>query len=278
MRKAQGDRTISLDVKFYFRPKQVDGKPAFVWWDKNENVEKAFSKAISGVYIGSAMRLSAFSPELGPKGNRYFSRPYWSLDNISLFEPTRSRAKLVMSGNMEEVVNFLNVHARGNIQKKKLLYLATEGGLIMVETNISICIDQLKNFERDTFLDYQMVLQPRTYHAEDENVSDQCKEHVLGSFALKNPPTYASISQGDPVTDDLLNDWGVENLLDNFLAWKDHVLKNEAAGAEGSQESDVSDAEAAEAESQETTKKAAEQGRTPKEGEGMIGENDDLPF
>ncbi len=218
-----GNDVPRLDILQRFEVKEDEkGKPVFQYYDAEAMERKNHAKAIEGVYVGRAFKLTCFDDELGSKGGSYFSSYYFKNNFVTLFKPVRGGIKRVVTGTMEAVEAYLT-DAKGNPSKKMVLFVLTQGGVVEVHTNISIAIDQFKAYTKDKerLLDYMIKLSPKVYHKDNPDVGSKAKE-ILGKFADKNPPKYASLEQGKPITGEIAEKWDIESVCDEFLEWKEY--------------------------------------------------------
>jgi len=233
--QGQGSQRLKLPVIKAYEAKNSDG-PAFKSWnkDKGEHGEQeVYLKPISGIYIGSAQVASAFDDNLGRNGGSYNSAFYFTNDNLALFDP---QGKIVVSGTKEEVKTWCSQNTtEGKLSVKKVLFLLTAGGLISVKTNITLFIDNVGTFEKDTFIDYLMKVTPAMYDPDSKEIGKKAHE-FLGKFAKRNPPCYALITQGEAITDEMWDKWGASEVVDTFQQYKEERTAGKKAEASSEQE------------------------------------------
>lgn len=204
-------------------------EPLFLRWDKEagEKGEHVYLKgSVEGVMIGNAMRMYAFDDELGKNGGNYFSDYYFNKDEVTLFKPGDKIVKAV-KGNLEEVIEWIAGNTTSRMAKKKVcIFLQTLDGLIEVQSNITIFIDQLKTCRRqaqsmDVFLERMMILTPSVWTPES-NVTKKAVD-ILGRFITKNPPKFADMVIGQPVPETWSEKLG--EVADLFIKWKKEKMQ-----------------------------------------------------
>lgn len=202
----------------------------FTWYEKKEGDTegslKTTKKPIEGIFIGAAMRMDAFSPDLGKKGGNYFTSIYFkNSDIVVLMQPgpmgrpekVKDRSGKEVKGNIAEIESFLG-SVKCTPKKHRVLYVLTSAGLVKVETNVSISIDHMKRIDKQ-LTDNKIKLVPKLYSIGDSEISEKTKE-ILSAFAAKNPPKYAAISLGGEITDEEAEEWKLIEVLDEFMVWK----------------------------------------------------------
>ena len=273
-RQAQGGgASLKLPILIHFEAKaDKAGKPGFKWLDKNvedpQKRVKSMKSAVNGYLLGTANMLTYFCTELN---RSYRSAFYWSNKYITLYKPSARGSELVVKGNKEEVEAWLAQNATGNIKVHKVLFVLTESGIVTMETNMTLFIDQVKSFDRDTFLDYMIVLSPKKYSPDDQSITNDAKG-ILGPFAETNPPTYANMGRGEEITDELFKAREIAPNIDAFNAWKDERVER----SEGRTE-ETEPATAGPQPAQEGTDDAPDPAPPAETGE-TEDKDDDLPF
>lgn len=194
-------------------------KVYFTFYDKEEKCDKFYTK-IQGLLIGNAMRMTAYSNQLNAS---YESDYYVTNKNILLFSPSKSKTKRFISGSREEIEHFLSNETNAQPKKRKILFVLTSKGLLAIETNMVIGIEQLNNF-KTTFQQHYIVLEPKLYDKNDKTISKNAHE-LLGKLAPKNPPRYANIIKGDEIVDDKVAEWDVLKYVEMFETWKAYKMK-----------------------------------------------------
>ena len=232
LKKSQGEASTypRIEPKFTLSVvKTEDGKPSFRYYH-NEG-DHFTQEKIRGIFIGSAFRLTAFSDDIGKKGGNYFSDYYLSNKRIVLFMPGPGGVRVAGKGSLVDIEKHLVSEGAAAVKKRRILFVLIEKhGLVAIETNMTISIDQLKEFPKGTFLDFQMVLTPCVYFEGDPNVSKRAID-LLGRFIKKNPPNYALIEKGDPLTDEFYAKLNGDMYVEQYAVWRNHIL-SETPGAE----------------------------------------------
>lgn len=215
-----------LDVKV----NEATGKISFHWFDrsKDEGERDQFSsKPITGILIGSALKITAF--DQGLEAMWFTSMYFTNADSIVLFEPAANGPKKAMVGTPKQVDEYLGAK-RLTVKRQCILFVLTFKGLVQIKTNLILSIGQLQakvngKQLRDQLSDYMIVLNPVEYDPADTQWSKDTKKY-LGPFAEKNRPKYASISLGDEISEELLVQMKAEEVMDNYRAWKEYKTKN----------------------------------------------------
>lgn len=214
-----------LDLKCSFEVKLNGDTPMWRWYDKEAGEEKFSMNPIIGVYISSAMRISAFDRNYGTKGGTWSSSIYFSnKDQIALFNPKGGK---VVVGDRAAIDTYFSTSPElSGVQPKshKIIFFLLPKGLYSVSTNISLAIDQLKQVENE-LADKCIILTPTEYDPADQTISKKCKEKHLGPLAAKNRPKYASISVGPEITAQMFEEMDIIGTLNMFEEWKEGRTK-----------------------------------------------------
>ena len=240
LKQGQGTQNESpkLGAKYHFEMKKNEARNnevGFAYSVKGEDgkyTTKFMHKPIEGIFLGTAMRLFAYSDDLGKSGGTYKSDYYWNSKHIKVYDPV-SR-KVAVEGAMEDVEKFCATAAEGKPSKRQVIFMITKQGIITVTTNLSIAIDQLGGIKRE-LLDKKLVLTPELF-SETSNVSSNAQSY-LGKFIKKNPPLFANATLGGEISDKDVVDYDAEVHLDNYKTWLDYkqqdpsMAKNEIPGA-----------------------------------------------
>lgn len=217
--------TISADMVLDIKENDK-GNPAFRYWDKNKEENVFIAAPISGVYIGRAFRLSAFDSNFGKNGATYSSALYLFNSNITMFAPTTGSGKSNrFTGSKDEVSKWLTDEGvSDNPSVKTCILVATKRGLLEIRTSTTISIQQFNEIDAEVFLDNKITLTPSLYDPDDEYFTQKTKK-MLGKFAAKNPPKYASISIGEEITDQEAESLKVLEHAGDFKKWKDWIIE-----------------------------------------------------
>lgn len=216
---------LTIAYNFDIKEHPTNGKICFSFWDKaeeeEEKTQKFSSKSITGIFLGAALKLTAFSQELGKNGGTYYTSIYFkNTDIVTLFAPGNDGKSIKkFSGNIEAVKSFL-VNSRCQPKVHRCLYMLTKNGLAKIETNVTIAIDQLNKIEKE-LTEKKITLTPMLFDPESKTISKRGKE-FLSKLAIKNPPKYAEITLGSEITDQEAEEWGIEAAIDEFVAWKEY--------------------------------------------------------
>lgn len=234
MKEALGGQSDypKLDITRRYDLRSEDGLMQFRYYD-TEKEENVFSrKPIQGVLLGSANILSAFDDDLGAKGGTYFSSPYFSnTDKIVILGRDKGASKISFRGSVEDAEGWLAANTTsGRASKKKILFILTLGGVVSIETNMTIAIDQM-NQMKDSFLDYLVKVTPHTYDPENPGISKRAQD-FLGKFAKKNPPKFAKIELSTAINDEIWEQLGGDAALEMYIAWKKHISAGKEAVVE----------------------------------------------
>jgi hypothetical protein len=220
--KTSGGDIPKLSVVKVLDMKEVDGKPAFRFWDKDAEESKFIVQPLIGVLIGQAFRCMVFDDTYGKHGGSYTSALYLSNSNITMYSPD---GKSRYTGSKEMIEKWLiGEGVKDSIRVKKCLLFATKSGLIEVQTNTIIAIDQVKVIKPEDLINNKVILTPSMYNPEDPMISKVAKNY-LGKFAGKNPPKYASITIGSPITAEDEVTLSIEEYADQFIKWKEWISK-----------------------------------------------------
>jgi hypothetical protein len=232
MKAAQGSGQdfIKLDIARRYDIKDEGGVIAFRTYDKEEGKSSFSTKPIRGVLLGSANIMTAFDDDLGSKGGTYTSTPYFTnSDNIAIMAGDKGGYKAYFRGTVADAELWINANTTSQrATKRKVLYLLNMQGIVSIETNMTIAIDQMGQM-RDSLLDNFVKLTPAIYNPDEPDISKRAQE-FLGKFAKKNPPKYAKIELDKPISDEAWAALNGDGVLDQFLAWQKSI-KTEVAPA-----------------------------------------------
>jgi hypothetical protein len=210
-----GDGTPKINTVLTLEVKEGG---VFSRYDKETKTNIASSEAISGIYIGSAMQMSAFSQSLGRDGGQFRSEYYVNKKHpMKVFAPMGEKYAVVCEGNAEDCEAFVKKEA-GSCKKRQVIFLLTDMGLLAVVTNLTIAIDQLSPL-KDAVKENMIVLTPKTLDNAEGDVSKGAIER-MGKLIDRNPPNYASIKVGGPITDQIFDSYGGSAAVDEYVAWR----------------------------------------------------------
>lgn len=228
--QGQGSSFPRLPVVHTVELKEAGTDIEFQVYDKDQKANVKYADVISGILIGTAMQVSSYSDNLGRNGGQYKSDFYVNNKNVVLFGPTAKGYEVMCKGTMDEVEKYINDNSTGSAKKRQAIFVLTPAGLLAVVTNLSIAIDQIGKY-REELTEKQIVLTPTLFNEKDESISKKAKEY-LGKFRQKNPPKYAAISIGQPITEELWEALKADYVIEQFTAWK----KYKEAGGQQVQE------------------------------------------
>lgn len=227
-KKSQGGTSnfVTLNVtKRYEIGKSSDdpNQTVFKWWNKDEKENYESISPIIGIYLGYAIQLVAYSPNLGSKGGSLTSSPYLTPDKIALFD---ERGNFIMEDHFLEIQSHCNSEG-ANVKKLELLHIFTKDeGLISVRTNQILAIDQLKRFKEE-LQGCMMVLTPQQYDPEDKTITTKAKGH-LTQLAVTNKPRMAYITIGS----EILQQDETPEYQDALTNWEEWVKFKEKGGSD----------------------------------------------
>jgi len=262
-----------IEPAFFLKMKEIEGKAVFAYWDKTAEKDIIIAKPITGMLIGTAMNMEAYSDDLGRHGGSYKSTYYFNKSHqLGILAPKKEGFGIVFKGTAAEAEVWLNKESGTQPHKKAIFFVLTvKGELIAVQTNLSIAIDQLSVFKgKETLFDNLITLTPKIFSQDNKAISGKCKT-ILGKFASKNPPKYAEISVAGEITEEWIAEINGEAVIDNYAEWKKYVLDSNV-GVEEKKEEEVDLVT-----SDKATYVAPENPKLP-EPIDEIEESDGLPF
>jgi hypothetical protein len=193
--------------------------PIFARYDKVAEVYVEVPAPIKGIYIGSAIQMSSYSDNLGSKGGNYKSDYYFDNKKITLFAPQAKGYEKVAQGTKEEVSAYIDKNSTSKAKVRAVMFIATEGGLVAVITNMTIAIDQT-NKVKELLSEKVIILNPAKFFEADETISKKAKEY-LGKFREKNPPKYAKVVVGEDITQELFDSLNADKHIEDFKKFKE---------------------------------------------------------
>ena len=236
LKKSQGGgggNFIKLPITKIYKLKDEGNTLKFATYNK-ESKEDEFVEKLSGVLIGQAMTVGVFEASFGKKGGSWNSSHYFTKkDTVVLWSPSN---QIDFKGSAEDAADFLFKTVRANPKKRMSLFVATDTGLIEVQTNVTLAIDLGKRIKKDlgedVFLDNVILLTPAIYKAEDfgKDVHKIMKESIVS----KNPPKYAMIEVGSEISNTLAQELDLESLANQFSEWKAQISKGDTKVIENS--------------------------------------------
>lgn len=286
IKQAQGENktSVKLDVTLRMRTKQAeDGTPAFTYRrlkDDGTYEDVWMNKPIIGYLLGEAMCVEAFEDSIGKNGGTIRSTPYFSKDRVALYAPTEK--KPIFTGTLEQAEQWASTQLSSKkLNKRRLFYIATKGGIIELTTNLSLSIDMTKGVN-DSKADCLLSFTPTMYDTADKTISKTTHD-ILGKFAKKNKPCYAKIAVHKKLEEQDWSDLNLEAGLSNFVEWKKYKTGSKENAAPFTPESPSQPQRFTGASPEAPTKAPAdgffakaEQSQPTVEKKGMF--EDDLPF
>lgn len=230
LEKAQGREKVSLTIDHYLDLKTEGDQVCFHEAHQNDDGEWEdlfYTKPIRGIFVKKAYLLEGYSDNIGVnnRGGMYRSNLIFSHGHpVVLFKPTPQGSKKVYHGDVKGAEDYLKKEAR-DVKKKGILFIISKSGLIRIETNLSVLIDNTKRKAfNDAKLEYLMELTPMMYDVESSYISKYTKER-LGSLAKHNPFRYVEIKPTDTKIASVEEEWNVEEILVNFNQWFENYIK-----------------------------------------------------
>jgi hypothetical protein len=199
--------------------KMHDGKPMFVKYDKENKTNEYSDTPIEGVLLGNCMIMEAFSDTLGRNGGTYRSDYFFKKDRVTMY----GNGEKVFAGTADEVDAWVakNTSEKG-AKKRMVMFVLTKNGIVAITTNMTLGIDSINGVGEKSQSNFVMVI-PKLFSNSDKSVGRKAKE-VLGKLAAKNPPSYASLSVGDEITDGFANATNLGDVIDQFVEWRNYKL------------------------------------------------------
>lgn len=208
---------VKLPIAVSFSLGEDGGGVYFKSYDTEKQENVFLDKPITGMYIGGAMKLSAYDDNIGSKGGNVFSAHYFTKENITLFKPGKTVEKVCV-GNMDVIEKWIAENTTSRVAKKKWCFMIlTKDGLIEVQTNMVIAIDQLKK-NKEGISERYVTLTPTLYTPKTD-ISKSAHDY-LGKFAKKNPPKFAYLTLGAFISEDDFNNWNAEAAINAFTKYK----------------------------------------------------------
>lgn len=290
LKQSQGSsyERIELPIAGRLDVREHEGNIVFRTIKKTEDgIEEIFiDTPIEGVLIGKAMKLEAFSRGLGSKGGSYVSSYYFTNELVVLFRPGQGGYKKFYAGDMKGAEAALvtdEIAPAKAIKKKQVFFVQRKEGLIEIMFNLSLAIDGLRN-KKDEFINNQIILTPALYDPDDPDISKKCKETYLGPLAATNPPKYAKVSIGSPITDQMEKEWELKDLVKLFVKWREQYKPKEKPkedvepGRNLEQEFDDMNADDVKDLPESETKKTDKQTKIDDKDNKQDDSDNDLPF
>ena len=194
------------------------GNTAFSYWDRDKEEKVFINKPLTGVLIGSAMKLSSFDKNIGRNGGTITSSIFYKLaDNAIAFASGEIEFKGTAGSIKEEILN-----QAGTCKTLRVYYILNENGLYEISTSISFSILEVGGIEPSLFSSNLAVLTPNIYNPSDSKFDARFKK-ILGKLAETNKPRYASISIGETITDEYAEKIGLEPIIDKYTEFREYT-------------------------------------------------------
>ena len=107
-----------------------------------------------------------------------------------------------------------------------------------IETNMTIGIDQLKS-NQEFLSAHVLTFKAELYDPEKPTISGKAQE-FLGRLAIKNPPSFANLTIGEKITDDIAEKFHLVEAIDAYAEFKKNKgheeVEQEQTKAEAEQE------------------------------------------
>ena len=215
--KGNNDKPEFLDlIEKRMQTKNIDGKPALRWYDSVAQENKSMSTKFKAVMLGYGMRLSGFSRDIGRNGGSLNSSVFYGYENKGV---VFGGGKVLFKGRINECAQYIQSET-GELKKKAVIFLYTNGKIIEVETNLSITISLTRGLNT---VDNFIVVEPKKYNPDD---FDAKTNKFLGSLAKTNPPTYLSMKEYDAIPEDWADENNLEYYFDKYIEFKEYVVKS----------------------------------------------------
>jgi len=223
--------------------KQHDNKSCWKWYNSETEEEVFADRPIEGILIGTANRKQVYGKDLGSRGLTLTTTPYWaSTDPVVVFAK-QAGAKAEFKGTAEEAEEYMFNQAKSNVSTRKILFVVSKDACVEINTNMSLTIDLLSQFEKGTWENFFCILTPKLFTGEEEWLGKRAKK-ALGELAVKNPPTYAFIEKGKEIPDEVGELWDVESYAKAYNEWHEHYkgLRTKDRGEQPEQTQDLAEA------------------------------------
>lgn len=222
LRESQGEVNSAplfkqrIETRFEAKKDPKTNAPSFKYWDGE--ADAYYAAPIRGALIGSAMQLTAFNPNLKPKGGSYTSTIFYSYKDQAKVYSTHDKGA-IFSGTAQECKDFITTKTRDSVKTHKIIWLLSEKGkLLQFSTNISLAINDLSMSKEKDFM--LCDLTPTMYSPNDRDVTKKVHD-MLGGLAAKNPPVYAKITVSNvEITEEVADKMELFKVLDEYDEFK----------------------------------------------------------
>ena len=134
-----------------------------------------------------------------------------------MFSPS---GKIEILGDCDQVVAHMVQEIDKKPSMKRVLWVATKAGLMSITTILATDIDQSKRIKDEVWLDKMILINPEVYDKTDNRFSDRVHKALK---IARSPLAYAYIDAGKEITDQVVEQFKVEEYIDMFLAWKNYM-------------------------------------------------------
>ena len=191
-RKAElSERPVLNETKFSPKENPTTKAIEFRTWDGEK--EQFVSEPIKGLYLGNCMTVSGFEKKTKIMWNSAYIFNY---ENVLLFCNNGERKR----GTYADMVEFVATDTKTTPKKRVVIFVATEQGIVAVDTNPRIAFAQLKALE-NSFADKYIIMTP--VEVTDATQVKELSNKVAGDInELKDKPRTALMSVGEPIEDD----------------------------------------------------------------------------
>jgi len=218
-----GDKKVQLKKDFNFEvqyAKNVEGKPPMmVEYKLTEGVAEYINHpSLKGVYVGSFMIIEAWDDSAKVK---YQSSPYFMNDN-HVWINDKNKAFGGQQFTPEEAKNALGRKGL-NTTTKMVIVMATLKGVVTIKTNSTLWINQFSKIQRaGIHEDYVLDICPIAFDPANL-IFNKLNPDYYKNMKTKNYPACLLIVQGESITDKVANNWKLDEIFTNYLAYKDSI-------------------------------------------------------
>lgn len=218
-----GDKKVQLKKDFNFEvgyAKNVEGKPPMMVEYKSVDgvAEYINHDTIKGVYVGSFIIIEAWDDSAKVK---YQSSPYFTNDN-HVWINDKNKAFGGQQFTPEEAKNALGRKGL-NTTTKMVIVLANLKGVVTIKTNSTLWINQFSMIQRaGVHEDYVLDITPIAFDPANL-IFNKLNPDYYKNMEAKNYPACLHIFQGESITDKIANNWRLDEVFTNFLAYKDSI-------------------------------------------------------
>lgn len=233
---------VKLDIYFRLKTKAevktIEGGftkkvPAYTWQEvkddggTKEYVDHFTDKPITGFLLGELMTGEIFDQTVGKKGGSYKSTPYFGkTDSLAVLNPVDG--KWMPFANIGLADEWVAKQCGKTLKKRRIYYVATDKGILEINTNISLSIDQtskLKGVDSAVFQNSLISFTPAMYDPKDSSLSKKTHE-IQGAIGATNPSVYAKLEVVRKMEEADWATYKVDEALAKFVAYKNSKMVN----------------------------------------------------